>query len=107
LEMRGCKSWFADDCACLIASPATAEAESCTTRTHSRAGVGFPFMSTKDRTTSKFSSHQSLVWPTTSQMSTCLHSDASVDGWANSLTQCQSCRGTSSAWIPSCYRVIR
>jgi len=60
-ETRGRKSFCADVWACSIALPATADVESCVTRTNSRAGLGFPFLSTKDRTTSKLSSYQS--WP--------------------------------------------
>ena len=57
-ETRGRKSFCADVWACSIALPATADVESCVTRTNSRAGLGFPFLSTKDRTTSKLSSYQ-------------------------------------------------
>ena len=56
LETRGCESPVADVLARSSASPATADVESCVIRTDSLAGLGFPFLSTKDRTTSKLSS---------------------------------------------------
>jgi hypothetical protein len=67
-EMCGCESFCADIRACSIASPATADVESCVTRTDSWAELGFPFLSTKDRTMSKFVKMSILEGPTNSQM---------------------------------------
>ena len=58
LETRGCESFCADTWVCSSASPAIADAESCVIRTDSFARLGFPFLSTKDRTTSKLVSFQ-------------------------------------------------
>ena len=57
-ETMGCKSFWADVLVWSSASPATADAESCVIRTDSLAGLGFPFLSTKDRTTPILSSFQ-------------------------------------------------
>jgi len=57
-ETMGCESFWADVLVFSSASPATADAESCVIRTDSLAGLGFPFLSTKDRTTPKLSSFQ-------------------------------------------------
>ena len=58
LETRGCGSLFANVWTCFSASPVIADVESCVIRTDSLVGLGFPFLSTKDRTTSKLSSFQ-------------------------------------------------
>ena len=58
VETRGCESFCADVWVCWIALAATADVESCVTRTDSWAALGFPFLSTKDRITSKLSSYR-------------------------------------------------
>ena len=101
LETRGRVSFFANFWACSTASPATADIESSVTRTYSRAGLGFPFLSTKDRTTSNSLS----AWASKHKLDViCLHSVATVEVQANALAQCQSCQG-SCPW--ACYRAVR
>ena len=72
---------------------ATADIESCVTRTYSRAAVGFPSLSTSDRTTSNgeaislsMANHQLNV--------TYLHSVVTVEVQADRLSRFQSCQGT-------------
>lgn len=55
---RGRASPCADVWACSTASPATIDADSCVTRIERRPALGFPFLSTKDKTTSKSSRYQ-------------------------------------------------
>ena len=60
LETRGCESFCANAWVCSSASPAIANVESCVIRIDSLAKLGFPFLSTNGRTTSKLSSFQHL-----------------------------------------------
>ena len=94
-EMRGRESFFADVWACSTASPATADIESCVTRTYSRAELRFPPLSTKDRTTSGCRTI-SLAMANHDPGVTYLHSVASVEVQVNALARCRSCQGTCS-----------
>ena len=95
LEMRGCENSFADVLARSSASPAIADVESCVIRTDSLAGLGFPFLSNKDRTTSKLSSIQHWYDPQLDV--TCLHSVAHIEVQVDAQVRCQSCQGTCPA----------
>ena len=92
-EMMGGESFFTDDPACSIASPANTSVESSVARTYSWAGLGFPRLSDKDRTTSNcqtislgMANHQREV--------TCLDSVVSVEVQADALVRSRSCQGT-------------
>ena len=81
------------DWACSMTSSATADIESCVTRTYSRAGVGYPSLSTSDRTTSNGKAI-SLALVNHQLNSTCLYLVAIVDAQVVSLARFQFCQGT-------------
>ena len=103
LEMRGCENSFADVLARSSVSPATADVEFCVIRRDSLAGLGFPFLSNKDRTTSELSSIQHWYDPQLDV--TCLHSVAHIEVQVDALVRCQPCQGTCPAPRDG-YRVV-
>ena len=74
-------------------SSATADIECCVTRTYSRAAVGFPSLSTSDRTTSNVKAI-SLAMANHQLNSTCLHLVAIVEVQVDPLARFQSFQGT-------------
>ena len=91
------------DSACSMTPSATADIESCVTRTYSRAGVGFPSLSTSDRTTSNVKAI-SLAMANHQLNSTCLHLVAIVEVQVDPLARFQSFQGTC---FLAHYRVLR
>ena len=73
-----------------MAWSATADIERCITRTYSRAALGLPTLSAKDRTTSNYQAI-SLSMANHQLNVACLHSLEIVEV---ALARCQSCRGT-------------
>ena len=100
-ESRGWGNFV--DWACSMTSSATADIESCVTRTYSWAAVGFPFLSTKDRTTSNGKAI-SLAIAHHQLNSTCLHLVAIVEVQVDPLARFQFCQGTCF-WVHC--RVLR
>ena len=91
------------DWARLMAWSAAAGIESCVTRTYSRAAVGFPSLSTKDRTTSNGKAI-SLAIAHHQLNSTGLHLVAIVEVQVDPLARFQFCQGTCF-WVHC--RVLR
>ena len=96
-EMRGRESFIADIWAWSTALPATADIESCATRTYSWAELGLPSLSTKDRPTSNCRTI-SLGVANHDPGVTCLHSVASVEVQVNAPARCQFSQGTCP-WV--------
>ena len=81
------------DLACSMAWSATADIESCVTRTYSRAALGFPSLSTNNRTTSNCQD-MSPAMTDHQTNATCLYSVVSVEVQADRWSRFQSCQGT-------------
>jgi hypothetical protein len=86
LETQGGESFCVDVWACFTASPATADIESCVTRTYSRAELRFPSLSIKGRTTSNC--RILSLGMADHDLDTYLHSDVSVEVQAKAVARC-------------------